>query len=346
MFAKTLLRWYEENGRALPWRDTSDPYRIWVSEVILQQTRVSQGRDYYLRFIARFPNVKTLAEASEDEVLRLWQGLGYYSRARNLHAAARQVMERGGTFPHTFKELRGLRGVGDYTAAAIASFAFNEPCAAIDGNVQRVLSRIFGLAAPLDTARGKRDVVQVCKDLLPKSDAARFNSAMMDFGSLCCTPERPHCDSCPFSAQCVALKDGRIEELPVRRSRPLKVQTRYFTYVFLVCADQLLLRRRPAGDIWQGLYEPLLLETTAPATLADVITAFPILARTTLQQTSLALRHQLTHRLIIAQAFCATYPQPLSVEGYQPVSLAELSRYAMPQLVVRLAQHTSLRSFL
>ena len=226
-FTLTLLRWYSENGRELPWRGTKDPYAIWLSEIILQQTQVSQGWDYWLRFMRQWPTVEALAAASEDEVLRQWQGLGYSSRARYLHQAARQVVDMGG-FPQTFDGLRQLKGVGDYTAAAIASIAFGQPVAVVDGNVYRVLARHFGIATPINTTEGKREFTALAQSLLPVADASAFNQAMMDFGAMQCVPRSPRCTFCPLQESCVAFREDRIGQLPVKL-KTLKVKERRLT---------------------------------------------------------------------------------------------------------------------
>ena len=248
-----LALWYEHNGRDLPWRAAPDAYRVWLSEVILQQTTVKQGTDYYLRFLERFPTVEALAAASEDEVLRLWQGLGYYTRARNIYKASRQVVERGG-FPTDFKGLRTLAGVGDYTAAAIASIAFGEPCAVVDGNVYRVLSRHFGIDTPIDTPAGKRTFAALAHEVLDKRHPARHNQAMMDFGATLCTPRAPRCPECPVAASCLALAEGRVEDLPVkaRRIKPTEVR---MDYVLVHTPTGLYLRQRGKKGIWAGLWE-------------------------------------------------------------------------------------------
>ena len=215
-FAALLLAWYNENRRDLPWRGVGDPYKIWVSEIILQQTRVSQGHDYFLRFMERFPRVEDLAAASEDEVLKCWQGLGYYSRARNMHAAARQVVEGGG-FPQTYEGIRRLKGVGDYTAAAIASFAFGLRHAVVDGNVYRVLARYFGVDSPIDTGQGKKYFARLAEELLPEDKyVADYNQAVMDFGAMQCVPKGPKCGQCPLCESCLAFRDGKVQDLPVK----------------------------------------------------------------------------------------------------------------------------------
>ena len=219
--APILLDWYARCGRDLPWRRTRDPYLVWLSEVILQQTRVAQGRDYYLRFAERFPDVRSLAAAGQDEVMKLWQGLGYYSRARNLHAAARQIVaESGGVFPRAYADVRSLRGVGEYTAAAICSAAYDEPVAAVDGNVYRVLARLFDIAEPIDTTAGRRLFAELAAAQLDTRRAGRYNQAVMDFGALQCTPAAPRCDNCPLAARCLALAAGTVGERPVKRGRP------------------------------------------------------------------------------------------------------------------------------
>lgn len=265
-----LLDWYARHGRDLPWRRTRDPYRIWLSEVILQQTRVAQGMDYYLRFTERFPDVGSLAAAPEDEVLKLWQGLGYYSRARNLHAAARQVAERfGGVFPRSYDEVRSLRGVGDYTAAAVCSAAYDAPCAVLDGNVFRVLARLFDIDLPIDSTAGKRTFAKLAQMQLDKRCPGRYNQAVMDFGALQCTPAQPGCADCPLASRCLALAAGTVAERPVKQSKT-KVRDRWFNYLHVTCGDRTLLRRRGEGDIWQGLYEFPMIETDRAADFSEL----------------------------------------------------------------------------
>ena len=253
--ADKLIDWYGVNGRDLPWRRTRDPYRIWLSEVILQQTRIAQGMDYYLRFVARFPDVGALAAADEDEVLKLWQGLGYYSRARNLHAAARQVVERyGGRFPAAYADVRSLKGVGDYTAAAVCSITYDAPCAVVDGNVYRVLSRLFDLDLAIDTAEGRKAFAALADEQLDRRRPARYNQAIMDFGALQCTPANPSCNDCPLRDECLSLAAGTVAERPVKAGRT-RIRPRYLNYLHLECGGRIALRRRPEGDIWQGLYD-------------------------------------------------------------------------------------------
>ena len=239
-----LIDWYASHRRDLPWRDTHDPYRIWLSEIILQQTRVAQGTDYYHRFVQRFPDIAALAAAREDEVLKLWQGLGYYSRARNLHAAARQVADEfGGRFPDTYEDVRSLRGVGDYTAAAICSFAYGQPHAVVDGNVYRVLARLFDTDLPIDSTQGRRYFQQLADGLLDRRRPGLSNQAIMEFGALQCTPRSPGCPEGPLGDRCLALRSGSVERLPVKNGRT-QARPRYFNYLHIRCGSSMLLRQR------------------------------------------------------------------------------------------------------
>ena len=247
-----------ENGRDLPWRQTKDPYAIWLSEIILQQTQVKQGWDYWERFMHRWPTVEALAAATEDEVLREWQGLGYYSRARNLHYAAKQIVALG-HFPNTLDEIKQLKGVGDYTAAAIGSIAFDLPAAVVDGNVYRVLARYFGIDTPINTTEGKKVFAAMAQELLPIDKASDYNQAIMDFGAIQCTPQSPRCLLCPLAESCEALHAGRVAELPVKQ-KTLKVRERHLIYIYVRCKDYVAIHRRGPGDIWQGLWEPYLIE--------------------------------------------------------------------------------------
>lgn len=273
-FANTIISWFRENGRALPWRETRDPYAIWLSEIILQQTRIAQGWEYWERFMAQYPTVEDLAAAHEDEVLKLWQGLGYYSRARNLHAAAKQIVALG-HFPDTLEGIKQLKGVGDYTAAAIGSFAFDIPAAVVDGNVYRVLARYFGIDTPINSTQGKKEFAALAQSLLPSSKAsdslssfspvsdfqsslslvAAYNQAMMDFGAIQCTPQSPKCLLCPLAETCEAMRSNRVAELPVKQ-KTLKVKTRHLSYIYIRCNGMTAIHRRGEGDIWQGLWEP------------------------------------------------------------------------------------------
>ena len=320
-FTSAILQWYAANGRDLPWRRTRDPYAIWLSEIILQQTRIAQGQAYWERFMARFPDVESLAAASEDEVLRLWEGLGYYSRGRNLLAAARQIAAAG-AFPSTLEGIRALKGVGDYTAAAIGSIAFGLPAAVVDGNVYRVLSRYYGIDTPVGSTAAKKEFTALAQSLLPADRPGDFNQAMMDFGAIQCTPASPACLTCPLAATCVALREGRVESLPVRQ-RAAAVQTRQLVYVYLRCQGRTAIRRRGAGDIWQGLWEPL--TELLPGVEAKLLRQ--------------GVRHQLTHRTLIADFYLAeTQQAPALPDGYVWIQEAELDNYAKPRLFELLLQ--------
>lgn len=309
-FSRKLDAWYDDYGRSLPWRGIDDPYRIWLSEIILQQTRIEQGREYYLRFVDAFPTVADLAAASEEQVLRLWQGLGYYSRARNLHAAAQYIMnECGGRFPDTHVGLLKLKGVGRYTAAAIASFAFRLSYPVIDGNVYRFISRLYGIATPVATDTAYNEFESLLLKLIDRRRPDRFNAALMDFGSIHCTQHNPQCGTCPFAEDCVALKTGKVEMLPVRLAKA-KVVERYFYYLDIQWKDSddtyTLMQQRTGKDIWKGLWEMPLIESSSPLEdddLKDKVNEY-LMNTFGLQPMEIGvaatLSHQLTHRTIRA----------------------------------------------
>ena len=343
-----LLNWYDSHCRELPWRSTRNPYCIWVSEVILQQTRVAQGYDYFVRFINRFPTIEALAEAPEDEVMRMWQGLGYYSRARNLHYAAKQVVTMDG-FPNTYESIRSLRGVGDYTAAAIASFAFDIPKAAVDGNVHRVWSRVFGIDEPIDSARGKQMITETAQTLLPIEHAAKYNQAVMEFGALQCVPKNPDCVICPLSDKCAALAEGRVAQLPVK-SHKTKVLPRYFSYLYIHTSEGLLLHKRASDDIWKNLYELPLIETVAPMDAEALFSSSEfkqwseLMPGFTYKGGVSGVKHVLSHRILYASFYELELQKDVlpCPEGFVVVPFAELHRYALPRLVERhLLQHSS-----
>ena len=331
-FTDTILHWYAHSGRDLPWRRTRDPYAVWLSEIILQQTRIAQGTAYWERFMQRFPTVQDLADASEDEVLRLWEGLGYYSRARNLHAAARQIVARG-AFPDTLEGIRALKGVGDYTAAAIGSICFDIPAAVLDGNVYRVLARYFGIATPVGTTEAKKEFTALAQKLLPPDQASAFNQGMMDFGALQCTPQNPDCLTCPLQPRCNAFRTGRTALLPLKKPAAA-VQERHFNYIYVRFQGCTAIRKRGPGDIWQGLWEPLVQETPGQAG-GDVL---PDLRSNVMPDPighllKAGVRHQLTHRLLIADFYLwEPLQKPELPEGYIWVQETELDRYAKPRL--------------
>lgn len=261
-FSKVLIHWYLQNQRDLPWRKTKDPYRIWLSEIMLQQTRVAQGLPYFLKFVDAFPTVFDLAKAEEQRVLKLWQGLGYYSRARNLHFTAKYIAEElNGKFPNTFSELKKLKGVGDYTAAAIASICFDEPAAVVDGNVYRVLARYFGIHTPINSTPGIKEFKILAQELIDPNQPANYNQAIMDFGALHCKPKNPLCSECDFNETCWAYRKAEVEKLPVKEKK-IKIKHRYFNYLVIVTDDgNTLLEEREGNGIWKGLYQFPLVES-------------------------------------------------------------------------------------
>ena len=344
-FAEILIDWYEENRRDLPWRDTKDPYRIWISEIILQQTRVAQGYDYYIRFVSRFPDVYSLARADEDEVMKYWQGLGYYSRARNLHAAARSIV-LAGEFPDTYEGVLALKGVGEYTAAAICSFAYDMPCAVVDGNVYRVLSRWLGIDTPIGSTVGKKEFFAVAHELMDKARPALYNQAIMDFGALQCTPLSPDCSICPLSGSCAALAQCRVDVLPVKKHKT-KVSHRFFNYIYVRTGGFTYIRKRSGNDIWKNLYEPILVETEEelagcePELLRRLEQVLGTSADRFLKRADVLLRpcrqnvkHVLSHRVIHANFYELVLPDNFgSIEGYQLVAEEDLHNFAVSNLV-------------
>jgi A/G-specific adenine glycosylase len=339
-FTANLLRWYKENKRDLPWKRTKDPYKIWLSEIILQQTRVEQGYAYYLRFVEQYPTVEELAAAPQDEVLKLWQGLGYYSRARNLHHTAQVIVDKyNGLFPASSNSLRALEGIGEYTAAAIASFAFGEPAAALDGNGYRILTRVFGIELPVDSGAGKKALRELGARLIPKKYPGKFNQALMDFGSIVCVPKNPKCAECPLSDGCYAYAHGTVALLPVK-SKKTEVRTRYFHYLIIHKGNRVYLHKRSGNDIWKGLYEFPLFETETdiqperlPAQQAwkDLFGA----ADTHIVRHSALIKHQLSHQTLLTRFYAVEakkIPDTIRKE-YIAVPLETFDQYSIPRLI-------------
>ncbi len=374
-FANTIISWFRENGRALPWRETRDPYAIWLSEIILQQTRIAQGWEYWERFMAQYPTVEDLAAAHEDEVLKLWQGLGYYSRARNLHTAAKQIVALG-HFPDTLEGIKQLKGVGDYTAAAIGSFAFDIPAAVVDGNVYRVLARYFGIDTPINSTQGKKEFAALAQSLLPSSKAsdfqsslslvAAYNQAMMDFGAIQCTPQSPKCLLCPLAETCEAMRTNRVAELPVKQ-KTMKVKTRHLSYIYIRCKGKTAIHRRGEGDIWQGLWEPFNASDIAEA-CASPSSAQASLSSTkfstsltklssfkkelaadlhlsnvdALQLLAQDVKHVLTHRILFADFYLLeTDAHPQLPDDYIWIKEEEIEDYGIPRLIELLLEKIS-----
>uniref|UniRef100_F4CDG4 Adenine DNA glycosylase n=1 Tax=Sphingobacterium sp. (strain 21) TaxID=743722 RepID=F4CDG4_SPHS2 len=260
LFSQEIIQWYHQNKRDLPWRNTTDPYIIWLSEIILQQTRVEQGLPYFNRFVAAYPTVRDFAEAAEGEILRLWQGLGYYSRARNMHKAAQTIMQQyDGIFPKEYNSLIKLPGIGEYTAAAIASFSSNEPKAVLDGNVFRVLARYFGISEAINTGKGKKLFSKIAEEMLDKANASVYNQAIMEFGALQCKPQSPNCAVCPISIGCYALRENKVNFLPVKVKGKAS-RDRYFYYFIVRDQDKIAMQKRGSKDIWENMYEFPLIE--------------------------------------------------------------------------------------
>lgn len=261
-FSNILIYWYLQNKRDLPWRKSKDPYFVWLSEIILQQTRIAQGMSYYLKFVDAFPTVNDLAKAEESTVLKLWQGLGYYSRARNLHFSAKYISkELNGAFPNTYKEILKLKGVGDYTASAISSICFNEPQAVVDGNVYRVLARYYGISTPINSTKGIKEFKNLAQSLIDESQPGVFNQAIMDFGSIQCKPQNPDCSVCPLNSACVAFEKNSIQDLPVKEKK-IKIKKRFFDFLVIITQeDKTILQERKGKGIWQGLYQFPLVES-------------------------------------------------------------------------------------
>lgn len=337
---ESLVRWYTVNKRELPWRETTDPYQIWISEIILQQTRVVQGVEYFNRFMGRFPDVTVLAEAPEDEVMKYWQGLGYYSRARNLHVAAKEIVSRfGGVFPKEYRDVLGLKGIGEYTAAAICSFAWKQPYAVVDGNVYRVLSRVLGIDTPIDSSQGKKEFTLLAQELLDLRHPDLYNQAIMDFGAIQCTPKSPDCIHCPLQNQCVAYCHGRVDALPVKTGKTI-VKPRYFNYLHIHCQGMNLLARREAKDIWQNLYEYPLIETEQAMDFADLqrMETYQELmegaGEIQVQQMVEMPKHVLSHRIIYARFYEmeVEYFSPV-MQRYLRVPDSDVEQYAVSRLI-------------
>lgn len=338
-FSEKIVKWYQINKRHLPWRQMCDPYKIWLSEIILQQTRVNQGLPYYQRFVNTYPTIKELADASEQEVLRLWQGLGYYSRARNLHRCAKSIVsEHNAQFPTTYNELLKLPGIGDYTAAAIASLAYKEPVAVVDGNVFRVLSRIFGIDSAINSPEGKKIFTQQANELIDHQQPDLHNQAVMEFGAMFCTPKNPKCEACVFQKTCFAFANKLQHELPVKiKGKPGR--KRYFYYVVLQKADSLLMRQRKEKDIWQGLFDFYLIEKTKPVKTDLILQEedFKKLVNNPVEVTiSKNYKHILTHQTIFSTFIIVKNKMKAGVLSENAFySLRQVARLPKPVLISR-----------
>jgi A/G-specific adenine glycosylase len=338
-FAAEIIRWYEVHKRDLPWRHTSDPYIIWLSEIIMQQTRVEQGTPYFNRFAEKYPTVADFASAEEGEILKLWQGLGYYSRGRNMHHTARVVMEEhAGYFPKDYNSLIKLKGIGEYTAAAISSFSSNEPKAVVDGNVFRLLARYFGIDIPINSPAGKKAFTNLANELIDQADPGTYNQAAMEFGSLVCKPKNPDCAACPLQPGCEAYKSGRIHELPLKIKNQ-KVRDRYFNYVLVRNEKGILMHQRGPNDIWQNLYELPLFESVQGSDGVNLIhrndfrQAFG--NNVIIRYISSPVKHILSHQRLFAtfieiENYSEQFP---SENGWFYVKTDDLASLAQPKLI-------------
>ncbi|MBJ10625.1 MAG: A/G-specific adenine glycosylase [Flavobacteriales bacterium] len=334
-FSAQIIFWYEEHKRDLPWRGIKDPYKIWLSEIILQQTRVEQGTPYYHRFIKQYPNIQNLAEVHEDEVLKLWQGLGYYSRARNLHLAAKQVMQQfGGKFPNTYKEILSLKGVGEYTAAAIASFAYDLPHAVVDGNVYRLLARYFGIYTPINSTEGKKTFFALANKLLDKQRVSDYNQGIMEFGSQQCKAINPDCRICPLQKSCVAFEEKSVTKLPVK----LKTSNHkklYFDYFFIEYQGNTYLKKRKKKGIWQNLYDFPLIENEKKTNEKDILREVHKFLKVPFEVFSISkeYKHILSHRTIFARFWSIKIISESTLKNTKKIPLEDLEKYPIPRLI-------------
>jgi len=332
-FSEILLDWFEANQRSLPWRGETDPYKIWVSEIILQQTRVNQGYNYYTTFIKRFPDLNSLAEANLQEVLHVWQGLGYYSRARNMHAAAQQIsVLHQGIFPKEYREIRKLKGIGEYTAAAVSSIAFNRPFPAVDGNVMRVISRLFDIFDDISQQKTRCKITKLCKSLINKENPGDFNQALMELGAIQCTPKNPKCETCPFANYCLALEKEHTPLLPFKSFKP-KIRQRFFHYFILIHKSKIIIEQRIENDIWKNLYQFPLIETTLAK---DMISKKDISMAGLGEIEPLFLKevkHKLTHQHLTLRFYLATnFISPIKKE-WKAISIEDFKNYPFPAVL-------------
>jgi len=335
-FKTQIIDWYTVHKRDLPWRKTKDPYQIWLSEIIFQQTRIEQGLAYFLKFIDHYPTIFDLAKASEDEVLKDWQGLGYYSRARNLHFTAKHIVsEFDGVFPKRFEDILKLKGVGEYTASAIASFCFDQPHAVVDGNVYRVLARVFGIGTPIDSTVGKKEFKLLANELLSKEDPATYNQSIMEFGALQCKPVSPDCAICPLNESCVALASNKIKELPFKEKKT-KQRKRFFEYFIISDEDEVVVNHRTGKDIWQHLYDFPLIENKKHESSALVLEQLKskLDVTFTVKSESVAVKHILSHQILTVRFWQIKAPHSFALnENEKVIKLANIQELAFPKVV-------------
>jgi len=332
-----IVLWYKKNKRDLPWRHTKNSYIIWISEILLQQTRVKQAIGYFNRFVAQFPDVQMLADAKEEEVLKYWQGLGYYLRARNLHYSARYIVnELGGIFPQQYNDIIKLKGVGEYTAAAIASFAFDEKVSAIDGNVYRVLSRIFNISLAVNSGKGKKVFREIAETLIENQQPGEFNQAMIEFGALLCKPLNPLCSECPVLEVCLAYNNGVILERPVKNKSEV-LKKRYFAYLFIKSGERVLIKKRTQKDIWKGLYEFPLIETMSEIKTEELIFSeqwLNIIGKSfELIKVIPPVLHRLSHQLLNVTFYIVKLSEFQKQSFYEDILLSDLETYPVPKVI-------------
>jgi len=338
--SKVLINWYNQNKRDLPWRDTNNPYIIWVSEIILQQTRVNQGINYFYRFIEQYPDIKSLALDSIDNILKLWQGLGYYSRARNMHQTANAIVnEYNGQFPEKYSEIIKLKGIGEYTAAAIASFCYNEPVAVIDGNVHRFISRFFGINESIASSKGKLIFKTLANEIIDNINPGNHNQAIMEFGALICTPKNPQCSNCPLKEECYAFTNNQVTMLPVKKKK-IKISKRYFNYLHIIYKNKTFIEKRVENDIWNSLYQLPLIETDSKSTLDELESQqlwLKLFKKTNIKITHVSelIKHQLSHQQLHAYFYRIEIDKPNNYiqSNYISVNHSDIHQYGIPKLI-------------
>ncbi len=339
-FNNAITFWFNDNKRNLPWRHTKDPYKIWISEIMLQQTRVNQGLGYYNRFIKKFRNIRSLSLANIDEVLKLWQGLGYYSRARNIHETARKIVnEMGGIFPNEYNKIIKLKGIGKYTAAAIASICFGESVPVVDGNVYRVIARYKGIFTPINSGSAYNEFFNLAKKMMDKSDPGNFNQSIMELGATICTSKKADCKNCPVSVNCYARINNKIDLLPIS-TKTVKVRKRYFNYLVITCNNGVLIKKRNQNDIWKSLYDFPLIESERNINIkklfdVEEVSNYWKLRKEHLINISKIYKHKLTHQIIYARFFkfnLSDNKMPVAAE-FNIARMAQLNTFSVPRLI-------------
>jgi len=342
-FSKQIVSWYHKNKRNLPWRRTQDPYKIWLSEIILQQTKIKQGLPYYKKFVISFPTIHDLANASENEVLNLWQGLGYYSRARNLHITAKEIsIKNNGLFPNEYKEIIKLKGVGAYTAAAISSFAFNLPFAVVDGNVIRLLSRFFGIMDTFYTIKGKKKFQKKAQELLDLNNVNIYNQAIMEFGALQCVPKSPNCSVCQIKSKCFAFIHNKVTMLPVKKSK-LRITKRYINFLIIIQNDNILIQKRLNG-IWKGLYQFPIIENFIEKSEEDIANSIKcnrLFNNANIFRISPIIKHKLSHQLIFSRFWHIKAKHNIN-DNIKSIAKDNINQYPIPRIIEKYLENNKM----